>query len=209
MHIDLVDRSTFKGRRVRGSSGTIKPANEAICHVRRLTRSPLSSTKQRERERESFRKMIAKRKRQDGTIGCSKHLEVFLVDVMERTCDQLSERRCRASRVDVQKAKESREPSGKSGQTVAAREKERQRESGKAGRLSHEVSRPIRGDARNGGRVCTHDTVKLPRQKQLRYSPTVRVTRPRDNEEERSEPDGRSSSSSSLSKCDRVAPASA
>jgi len=131
--------------------------------------------------------MIAKRKRQDGTIGCSKHLEVFLVDVMERTCDQLSERRCRASRVD---------------------ERERERESGKAGRLSHEVSRPIREDARNGGRVCTHDTVKLPRQKQLRYSPTVRATRPRDNEEERSEPDGRSSSSS-LSKCDRAAPASA
>jgi len=104
---------------------------------------------------------------------------------MERTCDQLSER-CRASRVDVQKAKESREPSGENG-CKRERERERERESGKAGRLSHEVSRtwPIRGDARNGGRVCTHDTVKLPRQKQLRYSPTVRVTRPRDNEEER------------------------
>lgn len=33
-------------------------------------------------------------------------------------------------------------------------------------------------------RVCTHDTVKLPRQKQLRYSPTVHVTRPRDNAED-------------------------
>lgn len=49
----------------------------------------------------------------------------------------------------------------------------------------HDTSR--RGCARyaraQSTRVCTHDTVKLPRQKQLRYSPTVRVTRPWDNED--------------------------
>lgn len=49
----------------------------------------------------------------------------------------------------------------------------------------HDTSR--RGCARYARaqptRVCTHDTVKLPRQKQLRYSPTVRVTRPWDNED--------------------------
>lgn len=108
----------------------------------------------------------------------SEHLEVFLVDVMERTCDLADGSRAWRWKAVVHRGMTSKKQKNRRGGSGRRVEEE------KHGSY-HDTSR--RGCARYARaqptRVCTHDTVKLPRQKQLRYSPTVRVTRPWDNED--------------------------
>lgn len=112
---------------------------------------------------------------------------------MERTCDLADGSRARRWKAVVHRGMTSK--------------KQKNRRSGRREVVEkhggyHDTSR--RGCARyaraQSTRVCTHDTVKLPRQKQLRYSPTVRVTRPWDNEDNQTTIVPASQPSSSLTK---------
>lgn len=169
MHIDLTLPLTFRDDGVTFQ----ERLNRGTKQIPRLTISKLPWLFHRDAEtaleRWSWRENVETRR-------WLEHLEVFLVDVMERTCDLADGSRVRRWKAVVHRGMTSK--------------KQKNRRSGRREEVEkhgsyHDTSR--RGCARyaraQSTRVCTHDTVKLLRQKQLRYSPTVRVTRLRDNED--------------------------
>lgn len=146
------------------SGGAASPAMAALLSLS-LSSSSFSS---REREGDTFRDEVERKRgvsffrgnvdafRKRGSTGCSSLGSTWQMGG-EDPADS-----CRGWRGDVEKGK------GASWE----------REEGKAReRLSRRfvATCPLPSA---GTRVCTHDTVKLPRQKQLPYRPTVRATNP-------------------------------
>jgi len=167
MHIDFTLPFTFRD----GGAIFQERLNQGTRQIPRLAISKLrdSSIETRRRLSEDDRGETVK------TRCWLEHLEVFLVDVMERTYDLADGSRVRRWKAVVH--------CGMTSKKQKNWHSSRREEVEKHGSY-HDTSR--RGCARYARaqptRVCTHDTVKLPRQKQLRYSPTVRVTQPWDNE---------------------------